>query len=183
MLPTTVPSPSPSATRAAPAPPSPYRAPGAFHCVGGAHWVLVTDEVQGARRVRSWIRIDPVIGATGPDDPAIPWIRVGADAVEGIGVCVPYAPRYPAATVPPDAAGSTLVVRRAVTTGGVRRWQTVPLVPWAGEMSADGGFVVAPSGPSGGAWVEGDYIVEVRPAGVGPSAWIGVRVVGPGVDG
>ena len=175
---------SPAASSPTPVP-SP-RDPRAFRCLGGRHWTLVTDEAQGSRELRSWIRIDPLIGATGPDDPGIPWTRVGADAVRAIGVCLPNAPSLPGASPVPDAAGTTIVVRRPRDSAWPARWgwEEVPVVPWAGDMSVLGGAMVAPAGggvasDEGAPWPVGGYVVEVRPGSVGPSAWFGLRIVGP----
>jgi len=176
-----------SPTAAPPATPAPSpRDPRAFRCLGGRHWTLVTDEAQGPRELRSWIRIDPLIGATGPDDPGIPWTRVGADAVRAIGVCLPNAPSLPGASPVPDAAGTTIVVRRPRDSAWPARWgwEEVPVVPWAGDMSVLGGAMVAPAGggvasDEGAPWPVGGYVVEVRPRSVGPSAWFGLRIAGP----
>jgi hypothetical protein len=189
------PAPSPAATPAASLAvrPSPAATPTPgpvdvvrFRCSRTRSWILVTDELQGRREVRSWIRIDPVIGATGPDDPTIPWTRVGADAIRGIGACVPGVTTPAGGSPLPDAEGATLVVRRRLPSAAASgAWEPVPAVPYAGAMSVPGGAMVAPPGvPEGGGWPVGDYVVEVRPARPGPSAWFGVRiaparVVGP----
>jgi len=153
-----------------------------FRCLGGRHWTLVTDETQGAQELPSWTRVDPLLGATGPDDPAIPWERVGADAVRAIGVCLPGAPSVPGASPDPETVGATIVVRRPRDPAWPARWgwEEVGVVPWTGEMAVEGGAMVAPGpGADGGVWAVGDYVVEVRPAYVGPSAWFGVRIAGP----
>ncbi len=158
--------------------------PRGFRCLGGRHWTLVTDEAQGPRELRAWIRIDPLVGATGPDDPAIPWTRVGADAVRAIGVCLPGAPSTAGATPGPDAAGTTIVVRRQRDSASTVRgpWVETQVLAWAGTIGTQGGAMVAPGGDAaGGPWPLGDYIVEVRPGYVGPSAWFGLRVAGPTV--
>ena len=172
-------------------PPAPTAAPArfprdarVFRCLGGRHWTLVTDEAHGLRELRAWMRIDPLIGATGPGDPAMPWERVGADAVRAIGVCLPNAPSVPGASPGPEAAGTTIVVRRPRDPAWPSRWgwEEVPVVPWAGEMAVEGGAMVAPAGEAaagGPAWPVGDYVMEVRPGHVGPSAWVGLRIVGP----
>jgi hypothetical protein len=148
-----------------------------YRCSRTRAWILVTDELQGSREVRSWIRIDPVIGATGPDDPAIPWTRVGADAIRGLGACVPGETTPADGSPLPDAEGATLVIRGRLTPGAPGGWGIVPAVPYAGAMSVPGGAMVAPAGATdGAAWPVGEYVVEVRPARPGPSAWFGVRI-------
>jgi hypothetical protein len=157
----------------------PWDDPNLFHCVGVRGWLLVTDEVQRQGPIRAWIRIDPLVGATGPDDPSIPWYRIAALSVPGIGVCLPNAPAVPGTTPFPQAEGTTIVVRRPREASGPIRvpWEVVSVGPHAGDVAFAGGAMVAPNGTTGdGAWAPGDYLVEVRPGYVGPSAWFGLHV-------
>jgi hypothetical protein len=169
----TAPGPSPSPTL------WPWDDPHLFHCVGVRSWLLVTDEVQRQGPIRAWISIDPVIGATGPDDPSIPWYRIAAASVPGIGVCLPNAPAVPGASPLDDAAGTTIVVRRPRDASGPIRgpWEEVHVAPHAGDVAFAGGAMVAPDRTTGdGTWAPGDYLVEVKPGYVGPSAWFGLHV-------
>ena len=175
--PAAVPTATPRPTR--PSAVDPWDDPTLFHCVGVRSWLLVTDEMQFEGPVRTWIRVDPAVGATGPDDPAIPWYRVGAVSVPGIGVCLPNAPSVPGATPFGDAVGTTVVVRRPRDMSGPvpRPWEEVHVAPYAGDVAFAGGAMFAPDRTTGdGTWAPGDYLIEVKPGYVGPSAWFGVHV-------
>ena len=64
-------------------------APGQVEC-GSSDWRIVTLGDFGRWTVRTWIAITPV-AASGPADPTIPDLSLGASDIAGLGACAPSA--------------------------------------------------------------------------------------------
>jgi hypothetical protein len=88
-------------------------------CLGAGAWEIVSLETWGTQDVRVWRAIEPSADASGPLDPAIPSVPVGAMEVAVLGWCAPaFGPRRPAgparvtAWQVRDGAATELALRR-----------------------------------------------------------------------
>ena len=68
-------------------PPAPTSNPAAIACLEPAGWRIVTLQRTAQAESRSWIVIQPAIGAGGPGDPVIAPFRLAEEDVVAIGFC------------------------------------------------------------------------------------------------
>jgi hypothetical protein len=143
--------------------------------MAGSDWLAVVDFSDSGAAARSWTVLAPRPAAA-PDDPAIPRVRVFADAVARIGFCAPPATPDSAAA----AGGSSYLVRAwslAPASGETGAWTAAPIRPvlLSGGTTADSGALYGPPGSvplPGGA-----------PTGAAPSAGAPVASGGFGSPG
>jgi hypothetical protein len=69
------------------------------HCQEPPDWRIYSQERWGNMTVRSWRTLQPAYRATGPLDPAIPIVPLGA-RIDALGYCSPWSPDQR----PPDSA-------------------------------------------------------------------------------
>ncbi len=145
-------------------------------CLGLRDWSLVTLELSGERRIRTWTVVMPG-RAAGPVDPALPVAHVAVTGLVGLGFCAPAAPR-PSASADPLAAW--LVVPRGGAAGAATARPLGSLVGLTARVAGAAALERPPSGPS---WAAGRYVFELpgKPAGdVAPgqvaTAWLAVDV-------
>lgn len=181
--------------------------PGQVAC-GSSDWRIVTLGDFGRWTVRTWIAITPV-AASGPADPAIPDLSLGASDVAGLGACAPstspVAPgrasriveawrRGPggvttatATTTPPVGTGPP----GATATETAASYQRVTLAQL--DSPPSGGLPSTQLTPTSvtelsrpvpaaqrGRWPAGRYVLLLGSPDVGGDRWIAVDIGGAG---
>lgn len=134
-----------TATRQIPRP-QPTPDPATIPCLTYTDWRAMVIERTATEETRHWIAVVPV-AATGPSDPAIPFVAIGSEHVVGLGTCVPDGIRV---TGPP-------VVHQLLRQGALavaKPGELERLVP-TGRRLAD---IYAAPGP-GGTWSAGLYVI------------------------
>ena len=138
-------------------------------CQSHAGWLVVVDDLELGRIVRTWLAVDVVSEDPGlePAQSAIPVATLVSGDVRQLGFCQPDVPAE--SSMPPwtgrlwwQAPGSpadarTLVGRLSVPAGS-------------------GGAVVEPQAGAPVAWPSGLYLLEIDMAGSTTSAWLGMRI-------
>ncbi len=165
-------SPGPTATPSATSPG--LDEPGG-QCFPGTDWRLFAIEVNEGRPRRHWLSIEPGL-ATGPRDPAVPFVSVVTDRLLALGFCVGSGPDGP----PP----LTRVQAWAPAPASAGQDVPVALAPLVAYMPHDPdlGAIYQPPPESTGAvrtvWTPGCYVFAVQQGPpVGDEWWFGVEVV------
>jgi hypothetical protein len=144
-------------------------------CFPGTDWRLFALEDSDGRRLQHWLSIEPG-PATGPRDPAVPFVPVVTDRLLALGFCVGSGPDGP----------DPLVGVRAWALASSSRSPAVPIVldPLAAYLPHEPnlGAVYRPppgsTGTAGAAWPPGRYVFAVlQGAPEGDKWWFGVDVV------
>jgi hypothetical protein len=143
-------------------------------CYLGTEWRLFTVDTNGGRQIHTWYSVDPTLRASGPEDPAVPFVRVYSEGVEQLGYCaitVPGGIRKTVSTeawaLAPDGSAASIPLSRLS--------QYAPDDPNVGVLYAP------PHGPNGTAnavWPAGRYAFVVR-YGTRPvdERWFGVEII------
>ena len=134
-------------------------APGQVAC-GSSDWRIVTLGDFGRWTVRTWIAITPV-AASGPADPAIPDLSLGASDVAGLGACAP--------SVSPVAPGRASRIIEAWRRGPAGTTPTTAATA-PGGVTANPGGVTAPSGAAPGAAAPSGAAAPATDGGTGTAA-------------
>lgn len=155
-----------------------------YHCQEPSGWRVYARERWAGRALRSWRTMEPARAATGPLDPGIPVIPLGATIVN-LGYCSPWntAERPPAGAV---VAAWRLTVRTTDPRSGwdaaaIELRATAPtpatvvaslFAPPARELDQDGSS-------ADGIWAAGRWVFTVR--GAGYERWWAIDVQLPGL--
>lgn len=143
-------------------------------CYLGTQWRLFTVDANGGRQIHTWYSVDPVLQVSGPEDSAIPFVRVYSEGVEQLGYCTITAPggiRKTASTeawvLAPDGSAESIPLSRLS--------QYAPDDPNVGVLYAP---PRAPDGTANAAWPAGRYAFVVR-YGTRPAdeRWFGVEII------
>lgn len=163
-------SPGPTATPSA-TPPG-YGAPGG-QCFADSDWRIFTIETHRGQPQRTWLSLEPG-PATGPGDPAVPFVAVVTDRLLALGFCVGSGPKGPLPLTEVRAWASTPAGRDV----------PVALAPLVASMPHDPdlGAIYRPPPASTGAartvWAPGRYVFAVRQGPLaGDEWWFGVEVI------
>lgn len=126
--------------------------------------------------IRSWIAIEPTT-ASGPLDPAIPFVPVATGIVTAIGYCAPLEE----ASRPPAVAVASLW---ALRDGQAIPLSLLPLEP--SSPNALGGLWKRPAevanepgaspAPAADVWPPGRYVIELASPGLEYHLWLGVEI-------
>ena len=145
----------------------------AHHCPEPSGWRVFSHQNWGGRNVRSWRSADVASTASGPLDPAIPWIEVRSDEIRLLGYCAPWS----GTEAPPTGADVEGWVLAGVLDP---RPLTLRRASLPDETSL-GGLYLPPAARGGrggpGEWSSGRFVFHV--AGAGFDRWWGVAVVHP----
>ena len=145
-------------------------------CAGGL-WLVEADTRWAGHTVRSWILTDAAT-ATGPTDPAIPFVVVAGQQVLAVGYCPPYLDdRRPHEQL--------TIYRLTPTVSEVPT--TIVRVPREAEAAANELFApLSTPGPNGQAprqvtWSPGRYVLRIETSG-DYERWLGfeIRIIGLG---
>ena len=174
------------ASAAAPAPSlDPGRALAAEMCLEPSGWRMFATERFSNWLVRSWVLVEPLVGASGPDDPRIPFIDETSMAVLNLGYCAPIS----GPDRPSTAARTTIMAKwsaapGAPTTSGdpppPTHWDVIQprqVLPTLGASPYGGSW--SPPGPDDASWPSGAFVFEIGEAGPDTTAshrWFGVIV-------
>jgi hypothetical protein len=150
------------------------------HCQEPLGWRLYSRERWATMTVRSWKSLDPAFGASGPLDPGIPILPLGAP-VDALGYCSPWTggERPPA-----DASVSGWRITPETGYGATMLADPIALRPvdpgWPSVLGAlygppvnrfDSNAVETPG------WPGGRYVFAIRAPGF--ARWWGVLIVPP----
>jgi hypothetical protein len=168
--------------------PSPTADPGrtlaAEMCLEPSGWRMFATERWSDRLIRSWVLVEPLVGASGPDDPRIPFLDESSMAVLNLGYCAPIS--GPDA---PSTAATTRIMAKwaaapAPSSSGEAapptHWdviQPVRVLPTRGASPYGGSW--APPGPGAASWPSGTFVFEIGEPGAATTAshrWFGVIV-------
>jgi hypothetical protein len=167
-------------------PPTPTADPLAslkHHCQEPPGWRVYAWERWGGRELRSWRSLEPATAASGPLDPVIPVVPLGA-AISNLGYCSPWN-----TTERPPAGAVVSAWRVAAPAGGSAVASATPialrsLAPSAPTVVA--ALYAAPAGrsdrssPPAGGWEAGRWVFAVRAPGF--ERWWAVQVQVPPAD-
>jgi hypothetical protein len=177
-----------AATAEIPAGPSPTPDPGralaAEMCLEPSGWRMFATERWSDRLIRSWVLVEPLVGASGPDDPRIPFIDESSMAVLNLGYCAPIS----GPDRPSSAATATILAKwsaaSAPTASGEAppptHWDVIQperVLPTRGASPYGGSW--APPGPGAASWPSGTFVFEIGEPGKATTArhrWFGVIV-------
>ena len=165
-----------AATAEIPAGPSPTPDPGralaAEMCLEPSGWRMFATERWSDRLIRSWVLVEPLVGASGPDDPRIPFIDESSMAVLNLGYCAPIS-----GPDRPSSAGDRHDPRQVVGGFGAHGQRRGAATHALGRHPAGAGpadarrvavrRIVGPARPGRGELAERDLRVRDRRAGPG----------------
>ncbi len=158
--------------------PSPTVHPDAIACISATGWRAVTRDVTAGRESRTWIAVDPA-AATGPQDEAVPTVRIVVGRLFAIGYCVPAAlsndPRderlWRIELDGSDPAGPRPTRPRPSAT-------PIPVLPLQTLVPRAPGFADMFGPPRGESrWTAGRYVFAVDHGGSDGQVWFSIEVV------
>ena len=162
----------------------PGRALAAEMCLEPSGWRMFATERWSDRLIRSWVLVEPLVGASGPDDPRIPFIDETSMAVLNLGYCAPISgPDRPSA-----AATTTILAKWSAASGPTASGEAPPPTHWdviqperalptRGATPYGGSW--APPGPGAASWPSGTFVFEIGEPGAATTAshrWFGVII-------
>lgn len=154
-------------------------------CLGPSGWRIASLETWRDRDVRVWRAIEPLAGATGPLDPAIPTVPVVGFEIEALGWCAPaFGPGRPGG--PERVAGWAVVngvaqaleLRRVLPESGTTHLAALyvprsPCLPQDPCPSTEPGEPGASDQP----WAPGRIVFRYEDIGSGAVLWLGADIV------
>lgn len=146
--------------------PSPTVHPDAIACISATGWRAVTRDVTAGRESRTWIAVDPAT-ATGPQEEAVPTVRIVVGRLFAIGYCVP-------AALSDDPRDERLW--RIELDGRPRT--PIPVLPLQTLVPRAPGFADMFGPPRGESrWTAGRYVFAVDHGGSDGPVWFSIEVV------
>lgn len=158
-------------------------------CLGAGAWQIASLETWRTQDVRVWRAIEPIAGASGADDPAIPAVPIVALQVAALGWCAPaYGPNRP--------AGPATVTAWYVRDGLVTDLHLHQVRPPEGVTQLGGLYVPLTACPEQaicapllrepvpGAWVTGRVVFRYLDEASGAVSWLAadVEILAPAVE-
>jgi hypothetical protein len=142
----------------------------------GVGWRTFAEVHDLGFRSRMWIAMDPISGATGPGDPAIPTVPVSGERITGLGFCTDFLP-HPTRTI-------ELLGLWVIGTGRPTRLFPTVSSDLNPDEATQGVVLNPPADPGRTArpalsWASGRYAfeLEIREGGIVSQAWFAVLVV------
>lgn len=139
-----------------------------YHCQEPSGWRVYARERWGGRLLRSWRTLDPARAATGPLDPAIPVVPLGA-SISSLGYCSPWN------TLERPPAGAVVEVWRLTPAAGpAAGWSASQVRPGTSEPAPAtilAGLFGPPAGSGGSeraasiSWTTGRWVFAIRASG------------------
>ena len=150
-------------------------------CLGPASWLVASVEQWRTHPVRVWKVIEPLAGATGPADPAIPSVPVVAYGVPALGWCAPvWGPLRP---VGPVEVTAWRIVDGLPASIDLRQIAPVRLTTKFGALYGPPvscrEVCLSPipgSSPSIASWLPGRYVFRYRDLGEAGTLWFAVEL-------
>jgi len=137
-------------------------------CTSPGGWLVVADDVEFGRTVRTWLVADAVFSAVPPDQSILPLTTLFSSGVESLGFCLPAALSEAA-----GAGWSGTLWRIGGAAASSAQWQQVGLVtPTPGSLGAEANSI----GRLASSWPSGTYVLEARFEGVASQAWLGLVI-------
>ncbi len=172
----------PDAATPAPTPTEdPSRARAAELCLAPSGWRMFSTERWSDRLVRSWVGIVPLVDASGPGDPRIPFVDESSMAVLNMGYCAPLS----GSERPASGATATIFQLKDPSPPAGRAtasdWEQIRpgrVLPVAGA-SPFGGAWAPPGGAGAVTWPSGWYVFAIGDRAALSTAvehWFGVHI-------
>lgn len=142
-------------------------------CQGTDGWLIVADDVEFGRVVRTWMISDVEYSPGPPSDSEIPVVVLVSESVERIGLCLPAGLN----TAHPGGWQGALW-RETLTPGVAAGWQLAAI--WMPAAGAGGALASAGAAKPPAYWPPGLYALEADVAGSSSAAWLGLLIEASG---